>query len=102
MGATSGVFAAATSTASTRPSASRSGTSSTSSADAEARSSTNRLACSISISRPLREDPAARGYFQSSADLARGLEINDSPLGSLSPELIREFLQLRAERRRAA
>ena len=54
------------------------------------------------ISRPLREDPAARGYFQSSADLARGLEINDSPLGSLSPELIREFLQLRAERRRAA
>jgi len=54
------------------------------------------------ISRPLREDPAARDYFQSSADLARGLEINDSPLGSLSPELIREFLQLRAERRRAA
>jgi hypothetical protein len=50
------------------------------------------------VPRMVRDDGAARGYFQSSADLARGLEICDSPLGTLSPELIRAFLELKKRR----
>jgi hypothetical protein len=53
------------------------------------------------VQRVVRDDAAARGYFQSSADLARGLEICDSPLGTLSPELIRAFLELKKLRRSA-
>ena len=51
--------------------------------------------------QPASDGTAVRSYHQSSADLARGLEIRACPLGSLPPELIDEFLQWRAQQLQA-